>query len=178
METAVIVNIVLVSILAIGALIGFIKGFVRQAIQLLGAIGAFILAIMMAGSLAAWLEPRLDISYSPVLVVAFVLLLIAGLFVTHILSAVVGKLFNLTLLKSVDRFAGGVLGLVTGMIIGSLLITATLELPLSKSFRREVADSSVALFLRPIAGEVYNWIVARASVGSKFEDVFRRNNSV
>lgn len=178
MDSVAIVNLVLFGILFLSTFIGFAKGFLEQAIELVGAIGSFILAIMMAGSLARFLESRFDAPYSVFLVIAFVILLVAGLGLTHVLAMAVGRVIKMTILKLVDRFTGAVLGLIMGMIIGSLLITATLELPFPDSFRREVAKSSMALFLRPIAGQVYNWVTDRTSAGRSFEDIFKEGNKV
>ena len=133
---------------------------------------------MMAAPVARLLESRFDAPYSVWLVVGFLLLVVLGLVLTHLLAVAVGRVVRMTILRMVDRFTGAVLGLIMGMIISSLLITLALELPLPDRFRRDVAKSSMSLFLRPIAGQVFNWVVARTPKSIHFEDIFKHNNSV
>jgi hypothetical protein len=65
-----------------------------------------------------------------------------------------------------------------GMLVASLLIAVTLELPAPPQFRKDVAKSSMVLFLRPIAGQVFDWLVAHGSKSKEFEDFFRNSKSV
>lgn len=178
METSAIVNVTLFLILFLGAFTGFAKGFLEQAIELFGSIGSFVVAIIMAGSAARFMSRHFEVGYSVALVVGFILLVIAGLVATHFLAMAIGRVIKMTILRMVDRFTGAVLGLITAMLVGSLLISLTLELPVSARFQRDVAKSSMVLFLRPIAGQVFNWVVARTSKHIRFEDIFKRGNTV
>ena len=141
MEVEALANIVLLGILIVSTIVGFVKGFLRQAIELAGAIAAFILAILLSGAVAEWLEQQFQFPYSVALVVGFIALVLLGLFGSRFIATVVSKIVKMTVLNFVDRLAGGVLGLIFGMIICSLLITAALELPFDYDFRREVASS-------------------------------------
>ena len=178
MATDSIINLVLFGVLFFTTVIGFAKGFIEQAIELIGTIASFVLAVMLAGAVANFLQVRFDASYSVWLVVGFIALLIAGLSVTRLIAVGFGKAIKMTILKTIDRLTGAGLGLVMGMLIASLLITLTLEVPLSRSFRKDVATSSMGLFLRPIAGQVFNWIVVRTFKSNHFEDFFKRSNTV
>jgi membrane protein required for colicin V production len=178
MDTAAITNIALIGILFIGTAIGFAKGFLEQAIEFLGVIGAFVLAILLGGLLANVLEQQFGIPYSPALVIASIALFFAGLVLTHFIAKGLGKVVKMTLLGWVDRFAGAALGLILAMIISSLLITVTLELPLPRNFQQDVRRASVSLFLRPIAGQVFNFIVAHGPKAVHFEEIFKKSDSV
>ncbi|MEJ2720260.1 MAG: CvpA family protein [bacterium] len=178
MDTAAITNMVLIGILMIGAAVGFAKGFLEQAIELLGVVAAFIIAILFGGMVARVLADRLGVSYSPALVVASIVLFFAGLMLTHFLAKLVGRAVKMTLLGWVDRFSGAMLGLLMAMIIASLLITFSLELPLPRKTQREIQGATVSLFLRPVAGQIYNWIVAHGSAPSRFEEIFKRSETI
>ncbi|MCZ6766520.1 MAG: CvpA family protein, partial [bacterium] len=108
----------------------------------------------------------------------FGVLLTIGLVVTHVLAVAVGRVIKMTILRLVDRFTGAILGLIMGMFVASLLITVTLELPFPRKFREQVAESSMSLFLRPVAGQVYNWVVSRASDRWDFDKIFKRGTTV
>ena len=84
----------------------------------------------------------------------------------------------MTLLGWVDRFAGAALGLILAMIISSLLITVTLELPLPRDLQQDVRKASVSLFLRPIVGQVFNFIVAHGPRAVHFEEIFKKSDSI
>jgi len=173
-----IVNLVLFGVLFIFTFVGFAKGFLEQSIELVGAIVSFIVAIMMSGAVARYLEVKWDAPYSVWLVVGFGVLLAIGLVLTHLLAVAVGRVVKMTILRLVDRFTGAMLGLIMGMFVASLLITVILELPFPRKFREEVAESSMSLFLRPVAGQVYNWVVSRASDRWDFDEIFKRATTV
>jgi len=178
MDTAAITNMVLMGVLIAGAAIGFAKGFLEQAIELIGVVGAFIIAILFGGFIARVLENRLDIAYSPALIVSSIVLFFAGLMLTHLVAKVVGRAVKMTLLGWVDRLSGAMLGILMAMIIGSLLITVSLEAPLPKKTQREIQGASVSLFLRPVAGQIFNWIAAHGSDASRFEEFFKKSETI
>jgi uncharacterized membrane protein required for colicin V production len=178
MDAVAITNIALVVILFVGTAIGFAKGFLEQAIEFLGVIGALVLAILLGGLLANFLETKFSIPYSPALVIASITLFFSGLVLTHFVAKGLGKVVKMTLLGWVDRFAGAALGLILAMIISSLLITVTLELPLPRDIQQDVRKASVSLFLRPIAGQVFNFIVAHGPRAVHFEEIFKKSDSI
>jgi uncharacterized membrane protein required for colicin V production len=178
MDTAAITNLVLIGLLFLGTAVGFAKGFVEQAIELLGVVGAFVLAILFGGVFANLLEEKVSIPYSPALVISSIILFFFGLVLTHFLAKAVGKAVKMTLLGWVDRLAGAGMGLVMAMIISSLLITAVLEVPISRGFQRDVSRASVSLFLRPIAGQIFNWVVAHGPRAVRFEEIFKRSETI
>ena len=178
METEVVANLMLAGTLFVAAFVGFAKGFLAQVIELVGAVATFIIAILLSGQVAEFLASRFDAPYSVWLVVGFLLLIVGGLALTHLLALALGRVVKMTILQMVDRFTGAALGLIMGMIVASLLIALTLELPFPHQFRRDVAKSSMSLFLRPIAGRVFNWVLERSSKDVQFRDIFKENNTV
>lgn len=172
-----IINAVLALILVIGTIAGYRRGFLRQVLELAGLVVSFILALLLAGVVAAWLEDRTSIPYSPALVVSFAAVFIAGTVAFHFLALAVQKLVRMTLLGWVDRFTGAMLGLLTAMLIASLLISLTLELPVSSDIRRDFDRSSVSNFLKPVAPRIFNFIIAHGGKRIHYGAYFKNNNS-
>ena len=90
----------------------------------------------------------------------------------------VGKVVKMTILRVVDRVTGAMLGLLIGMIIASLVITVALELPTQPQFRKDVVRSSMVLFLRPVAGQLFDWLAAHGPKAKEFEEIFRNAREV
>ena len=178
MDVVLVTNVVLVGVLLIGTAIGFARGFLEQTIEFLGVVASFILAALLGGVLANCVEHRFNLPYSTSLIVVSIILFFAGLMMTHLLAKAVGRVVKMTLLGWVDRIAGAALGLIVAMILGSLLITLTLGLPLSRPFQRDVQRASVSLFLRPIAGEIFNFVVAHGPRAVHFEEIFKEKGTV
>lgn len=178
MDLVLVTNIALVGILLIGCVIGFAKGFLEQALEFLGVIVSFVVAVLLGGVLARFAAGRLDLAYAPTLAVVSIVLFFAGLMVSHLIARAIGRVVKMTLLGWVDRLAGALLGLFVAMILSSLLITLTLELPFPKSFQRDVQRSSVSMFLRPIAGQIFNFLVAHGPRAVHFEDIFKERDTI
>jgi uncharacterized membrane protein required for colicin V production len=177
MNIVVVTNIALIGILFIGTAVGFAKGFLEQALEFIGVVVALVLAILFGGWVARFLDAHTVLPYSTSLVVASIVLFFTGLLITHLVARGVGRVVKMTLLGWVDRLAGAGLGLVMAMIVSSLLITLTLKLPFPKTVQRDVQRASVSLFLRPIAGQIFNFLVAHGS-GARFEEIFKENDTI
>jgi len=178
MEGFALVNIALLAIMAVGTVAGLVKGLVRQAIELIGLVGSFFIAVLFAGWLAAILQEHVSIPYSPSLVVAFVAIFVAGLIAFHFLAISIRKLVHMTFLGWVDRLCGGILGLIIGMIISSALVCVVLELPVSKDVRRSVEDSTVSMFVQPMAPWIFDTVFSHGEQGVDFESIFKRGGLI
>jgi membrane protein required for colicin V production len=173
----VVTNIVLVGVLFMGTAIGFAKGFLEQAIEFIGVVAALVLAIMLGGWVAKFLDARTSLPYSTALVVSSIVLFFAGLLVTHFVARAISRVVKMTLLGWVDRIAGAALGLVIAIILSSLLVTLVLAFPFPKSVQKDVQRSSVSLFVKPVAGQLFNFLVARVS-GARFEEIFKESETI
>jgi len=97
-------------------------------------------------------------------VTVFGLVLLGG----ALAAAVAGKILKLVGLGWADRFAGGLLGLVRGAVIGAVLVLVIMAFPL-KSPPKVVKESKLA----PHLGAVGNLIVKFAP--REFSDAYRRS---
>lgn len=53
-----------------------------------------------------------------------------------------------------------------------------LEMPIPKPLRANVERSSVSLFLRPVAGQIFNIIASHGPKGIRYEDIFRDSDRI
>jgi hypothetical protein len=83
----------------------------------------------------------------------------------------------MTFLGWFDRMCGAALGLVVGIVLASLLVSVTLELPIPLRTRGDIQSSEVCQFVQPIAPAVFNFIFARTE-GLNFDDIFRRGGHI
>ncbi len=178
MDNVVIINIVLSAILVIGTIIGYRKGLLRQVLELAGIVVSFILSLLLAGALAAFLSERTPLPYSPSLIISFIIIFIGGLVAFRYLAILLQKLIRMTILGWVDRLSGAVLGLITAMVIGSLLIAVAIELPISRELRRDLGRASMSNFLRPVAPRIFNFVIAHGSKRFRYEAIFKESDSV
>ena len=113
------------------ALIAFIAGFITGLIMQLTILGGVILSSFFSGQLADWLSPLLTdwignsphiikpLSYMLSFIVIFTLLIIAG--------KLIQSLFKAVKINIVNRFFGGLSGLLTCLFIISVLLNIVAE---------------------------------------------------
>jgi uncharacterized membrane protein required for colicin V production len=178
MEGFAIVNVILLSILAVGTIAGLVKGLVRQVIELVGIVGSFFIAVLFAGWLAEILQKHTSIPYSPSMVIAALAIFIAGVIGFHFLAISIRKLVHLTFLGWVDRLCGGILGLIIGMVVSSLLVWAALELPVSNDVRWAVENSTVSMFVQPVAPWIFDFVFEHGDRGIDFHSIFKRGGPI
>jgi membrane protein required for colicin V production len=115
-------DLLILSVLAISMLLGFVRGFVREAIGLLAWLGG----LWLAWRYAPLLEPSLGgaVGEPPVSTwTARVLILLVVLLVGWLVAAVLGHLLRhsgLSLL--LDRLLGGTFGLLRGAVVIAVFV--------------------------------------------------------
>ena len=165
MDGATIASIVTLGLLAIGAITGGIKGFARQIIELIGLIVSFLVAAVVGSWLAAFLSGHTSIPHAPSLVIAFIVVFVAGLVAFHFVAIAIQKLIHTSLLGWLDRVGGAALGLVAATLIVSVAVTVAYDLPLSGDLRRSLDSSTVVNFVQPIAGWLFDLAVPHGPDG-------------
>jgi membrane protein required for colicin V production len=128
-------DVAIVTIIVISALLGLLRGFVKEAVALVTWVAAIWLAMVFSGTVAAWLPTALERATFSLggtdfeirnlrLGLAFILLivgtLIAGAIINHLLS----RITKAQVLKSTDRALGAVFGVARGAAIVVILVLA------------------------------------------------------
>lgn len=115
------IDYAILAIVALSAIIGLFRGFLREALGLATWLLAFWLAFRLTefggGLLAEWISVpsvRLAIAFG----VVFILVLIAGAVFNHL----IGRLVSGTGFAGTDRALGGVFGILRGIAVLVLLV--------------------------------------------------------
>lgn len=115
------IDIAIIAVVGLSAVIGFFRGFLREALGLATWIVAFWLAFIMATPVADHLKPWIDVD-SARLAAAFALVFIVVLICGAIFNYLLGRLISGTGFAGTDRALGIVFGVVRGVAVLILLV--------------------------------------------------------
>ena len=116
MQTLSAVDWILLAVLSLSLLLGLWRGIVQEVLSLAGWVAAFYVSQMYAPMAAAWL-PMEGSSQMLRYAAGFVVVFVAVLVATVLVSWVVKKLISVVGLGSLDRLLGAVFGLLRGLVI-------------------------------------------------------------
>lgn len=154
-------NLAIIIILLIGLLIGLRRGFILQFIHLTGFIIAFIVAKVyyseLAPKLTLWIpypsfgsESNLQLLFSEGNMeeayyrgIAFVAIFFAVKIVLQIIGSMLDFVSNLPILKTFNRWAGGLLGFLEVYLLLFIILYITALLPI-EVVQEPLASSSLA----------------------------------
>ena len=111
------------------ALAGYRTGVVRRLIEIVGLIATIIVASRLASSITPALVERTSLEEDAALWLAWLALVIAGIVVTFLVARGLSKMVRLTLLGAVDRWGGAVCGGAIGLLLVSIILVATSQIP-------------------------------------------------
>lgn len=165
------VDIIIIVCLVIGALIGFKKGVIKTAVQLIGTVALIIVAYTFKDILANFLMSKLPffnfggvfsgISSINILfyeLISFVVLFILLYCVLNILislSGIIEKLLEATVILAIpSKILGAILGAIEGLVFAFMLIFVMYQTNLTTEY---VEDSNMGIVLlerTPFIGQV------------------------
>lgn len=114
-------DIILVGILCLFLLRGFFRGLVQEIMSLI----AIILAVVLASNYHHLVVPHLElyiVSEMTVSVLSYVLIFLATLIAFWLIAKFIRSVLEISLLGWVDRLAGGIFGLLEGILIGLICL--------------------------------------------------------
>ncbi len=115
------VDYAILGILLISSFISLVRGFVKEALSLVGWIMAFWISLSFAVPLSKLLATSMD---DPTLrlIVAFAVLFILTLIVSAVINFFASRLVQRTGLTGTDRFLGVIFGFLRGALLVSVLV--------------------------------------------------------
>jgi membrane protein required for colicin V production len=116
------IDIILSIPLVIGALRGFMKGFIREAASLGGLIAGIYFAAIFAETVGIYIDEYVSWDQGTIKIVAFVIILIAVLIVVNIIARIIEKIFKMVGLNFLNRLAGVVAGTLKIAFILSVIL--------------------------------------------------------
>jgi len=151
------VDYIILAIIIISAVMGVVRGLLRESI----AVITWFLAIVLAWTLADNLEPHLGgvLAGSPLRIWAARTIIFVGvLLLGGAVATVLGHYVRVSMFAGMDRFLGGLFGLVRGVVIVGAFTIAVQALRMDEdpSWQRSRLlpyASGVADALRGVVGE-------------------------
>ena len=127
-----------------GIIRGISKGFLEQALSLVGIVLSVWAAFKFSALVCGWLKPYLSLSETTLNVVAFALILIAVCIVVLLVAKLLTKVLEMSMLGWLDKILGLVFALVVnGLLLGAFVILfVTLNLKFG-FVKPEVLDGSI-----------------------------------
>ena len=116
MQTLSAVDWILLAVLGLSLLLGMWRGIIQEVLSLVGWVAAFYVSQMYAPMAAAWL-PMEGSSQMLRYAAGFVVVFVAVLVGTALVSWVIKKLVSAVGLGSLDRLLGSLFGLMRGVVI-------------------------------------------------------------
>lgn len=143
-------------ILVASALIGVLRGLVREVLALVGWVVAFVLAYHFGGVAAKWMPESLPGGELARSALGFLTVFFGTWIVSALAGAVFGQLLETTGLKPADRGLGLVFGLARGVLIVMLIVVLAglTKLPEEPFWRDAVSRPYVIQAM----GELRQWL--------------------
>ncbi len=162
------VDIVLIIILIVGAVSGYKKGFLSELITLLGIILGVLAGFKLMGAAMLMLDEHYDINENVLPYVAFGVVFLFVVIGVSLLGKFFKSSLEKTLLGSVDKLAGGLLGILKTAFMLSVLIWITSSLNINVP-ERFTEDAWLYPTVARFAPAVTAWI---GEIFPVFNDLF------
>ena len=137
------VDICIVAVLLGCAIFGFRRGFVNQAVELLGLLTGVVVALYLTGGLVQNYAKPLA-GYPLTYPVVFLAIVAIALLVAQVVGRVAAEVVQVTFFGMFDQIGGAAAGLVKGMLWLSICLTIAMHLGLGRHADDQLRRSSLA----------------------------------
>lgn len=147
-------DIVIVILIAIPALIGLSKGFLRKVLSLVSLVIGLYLATKFNEDVSLFVMKFSGLSQKTSNIFAFVVIMMAVYSVGIYIAKKISNINSIT--KSVDKTLGLFIGVIQGMIIASLCVIAINNFDLMN--KETINNSKLYIFVNDFAPRTFNSI--------------------
>ena len=168
-----IIDIIILIILAIFCIKGFFRGFIMEAFTLVGLILAYVIALREMSALAALIGRAVRVPPWLATALSFFLIFIIVIVFCRIMAGALRKLMRWSLLGSLDRGGGVIIGIIKGALVTSLLALLISMIPVTEEMRQIQRDSYLFGRVRNVAPAVFNVIKRAVPQTKTFYDEVR-----
>lgn len=124
---------IIIGIMALSIIIGFFRGFIREAISTVAWVAGIIVAVRYASELGQFLFGTVIQSASAQYILSFVMILLLFLIVGMIINAVLRTTFERSGISFVNSLFGVLFGAVRGILVAAVVIILVQTTQLQKS---------------------------------------------
>jgi len=143
---------VLIVVIVLCGILGIYWGFLRQVLSVAGLIAGLVLASRYGERVADWLSSFIT-NDTAVQALGFLLVLIAVSAIVSLLATLLRRFVGLLFLGWLDHLIGGVLGLIQGALLCTVILLVAAVFP-TAAFPAAVAHSRLAPQLVRIIGSM------------------------
>ena len=172
-----VVRIVVFALMAWMFIVGLKGGLIRQILEVVGIVVAFLAAFYFAHALAAWIEGRASVDYWLALALSAAMIFTGIVLAVHFLGVSLQKLLKLTVLGIFDRLAGGLFGALKVVLMISLALSLMMVLPVPDKVKNQVRDDPVTGRIYPVLPVMYDMIASVIPGSASFEQIARITES-
>lgn len=115
------VDFIIPAIITVSAIISLMRGFVREALSLIGWVAAFWVALRFSNSLAELFLSSITMP-SLRIVIAFTILFVLTLILAALINHLATHLVDKTGLTGTDRLIGMIFGIARGGVVVAMLV--------------------------------------------------------
>jgi len=152
------VDIIFGLILILFLIAGIRRGFIREAVGLVSLLLAFILGTTMAPIWSRIVVERFHFPPSVATVVVFILIFILVFILVRAVGNLLFKIVRATPLDLIDRLGGGLVGLVKGGLVISLILVFLGLFSLPLAIDQSLNDSTLTVPMKALAPAVYGLV--------------------
>ena len=169
MDLAVLLSLPVIGIFGV---LGFRDGVVKRIIEIAGVFVTLILTARFATGLTPWVMARTGVGEGPALLITWAGLFLAGLILSRLLATLLSKAVRLTILGSLDRLGGVLVGMALGTLVTSVLLVAISQVPGGKAIQASYDKVPVGRFIFYSAPNMYQFV--RGLGGGKADAMWDR----
>lgn len=144
------VDYIILGILVLFTIKGLFKGLVHQVMTLVGLIAGLLLAWQFYPVIAG-IAMKIGINPLVSSVVAFIAIYIAVVVTARILAELLGKAIKFLLLGWLNKLAGGVFGLIEGLLFITIALVLISSTPLQPQIDKYRAKSPILNYMQEFA---------------------------